>query len=72
MKSQGLQKLVNKIFSDEETKRQFISDPDSVISQYSLTEQERKAVLSTHAKLGPVTSDSPQLTAAVEPYIKWL
>ena len=50
MKSQGLQEMVKKIFSNEETKRQFISDPDSVISQYSLTEQERRAVLSTHAK----------------------
>ena len=71
MKSQGLQEMVKKIFSNEETKRQFISDPDSVISQYSLTEQERRAVLSTHAKLGLVTSDSTQLAEALEPYIKW-
>ena len=71
MKSQGLEELVKKIFSNEEAKKQFISDPDSVISQYSLTEQERRAVLSTHAKLGLVTSDSTQLAEALEPYIKW-
>lgn len=58
MKSQALQELVKKIFSDEKTRLQFESDPDSVLAQFALTEQEKKAVLNTHLKLGLVTSGS--------------
>ncbi|MFC2017138.1 hypothetical protein ACFLUD_01835 [Chloroflexota bacterium] len=65
MKSQALQGLVKKIFGDEKTKLQFESDPDSVLSRFALTEQEKKAVLKTHAKLGLVTSDSQQLEATL-------
>jgi len=72
MKSQALQELVKKIFSDEKTKNQFMSDPDSVLSQYDLTEQEKEAVLNTHTKLGLVTSDSPQLEAALDPTFVWM
>ena len=72
MKSKSLQKLIQKIFSDEKTKQQFISDPESVISQYYLSEQEKKAVLTTHAKLGLVSSDSTQLEATLEPLTKWI
>ena len=71
MKSQALQELIKRIFSDEKTKLQFESDPDSVLAQYSLTEQEKKAVLSTHAKLGLVTSGSPQLEATLNPTWDW-
>ena len=42
MKSQALQELVKKIFGDEKTKLQFMSDPDSILSQFTLTEQEKK------------------------------
>ncbi len=52
MKSQALQDLVKRIFSDETAKSQFMTDPQSVISQFDLTEAEKRAVLSTHAKLG--------------------
>ncbi len=72
MKSQKLQELVKQIFSNEKTKHQFMSDPDSVLSQYDLTEQEKKAVLNTHSKLGLVTSDSPQLEAALKPTFTWM
>ena len=71
MKSQSLQHLIHKIFSDEKTKQQFISDPEGVISQYALTEQEKKAVLITHSKLGLITSDSTQLEAALDPTFTW-
>jgi hypothetical protein len=71
MKSQALQELVKKIFSDEKTKQQFMSNPESVLSKYSLTEQEKRAVLSAHTKIGLVTSDSPQLEAAIKPNITW-
>lgn len=72
MKSQAVQELVKKIFSDERTKSQFMSNPESVLAQFNLTEQERKAVLNTHAKLGLVTSDSQQLEATLDPTIIWL
>lgn len=71
MKSNALQEMVSKIFSDEATKSRFMENPDNVISKYDLTEQERKAVLSTHAKLGLVTGDSPQLAAALKPTWVW-
>ena len=71
MKSQALQELVKKIFGDEKTKSEFMSNPESVLAQFALTEQEKKAVLNTHAKLGLVTSDSQQLEAAIAPTINW-
>jgi hypothetical protein len=71
MKSQALQELIKKIFSDEKTKLQFMSSPDSVLAQFKLTEQEKKAVLNTHAKLGLVTADSQQLEAALDPTVIW-
>lgn len=71
MKSQALQELVRKIFSDEATKSQFLANPDSVISQFKLTETERKSVLTTHAKLGLVTGNSSQLEAALKPTWTW-
>jgi hypothetical protein len=71
MKSQAIQELVKKIFGDEKTKAEFMSNPDSVLAQFALTEQEKKAVLSTHAKLGLVTSNSPALEAALDPTITW-
>ncbi len=58
MKSQAMQELVKKIFGDEKVKSEFLADPEKVVSQYSLTEPEKRAILSTHAKLGLVTSGS--------------
>ena len=71
MQSQALQELVKKIFGDEKTKLQFMADPDSVITQFNLTEQEEKAVLATHAKFGVINSDSPQLAAAIKADYNW-
>ncbi len=65
MKSQALQELVKKIFGDEKTRSQFMSDPDSILSQFALTEQDRKAVLNNHARLGLVSSDSQQLESVL-------
>ena len=72
MGSQALQELVKKIFSDEESKAQFMANPDSVLSKFSLTEDEKKAVLTTHGRLGLVTSDSAQLEAAIGPTVWWV
>jgi hypothetical protein len=71
MKSQALQELVKKIFGDAKTKLQFESDPDSVLARFNLTEQEKKAVLKTRAKLGLVTAGSPQLEATLEATDGW-
>ncbi len=65
MKSQALQDLVKKIFGDEKTKSEFMSNPDSVLSRFALTEQEKKAVLNNHARLGLVTGNSQQLEAVL-------
>ncbi len=71
MKSPALQELVSKIFGDEKTKAQFLSNPDSVLAKYPLTDQEKKAVMNTHAKMGLATSDSPALEAALNPTVGW-
>jgi hypothetical protein len=71
MKSKALQGLISKIFSDEKTRLQFMSDPDSVISRYRLSDKEKSALLNTGAKFGLVTSDSQQLEAAVGPTVIW-
>ncbi len=70
MKSEALQALVKNIFSSEETKAQFMSDPNSAISKFDLSESEKKAVLATHAKLGLVTGNST-LTATAGPMSWW-
>jgi hypothetical protein len=72
MKSAALRELVSKIFSDENTKKEFLADPERVISQYKLTRQEKTAVLSTHAKLGLVTGNSQQVEIGVEPFTSWI
>jgi hypothetical protein len=56
MKSQSLQEMIKRIFSDENTK---------------LTEHEKKAVLNTSARLGLATSGSTRLEATIEPLISW-
>jgi len=71
MKSQALQELVKKVFGDEKTKAQFLKEPDSILTQFTLTEQEKKAVMNVHAKLGLVTGDSQQLEAVLDPTIFW-
>ena len=70
MKSQGLQELVKNIFSDEKTKAQFVLNPDSVLTQFSLTENEKKALLKTY-KLALATPDSSYLEEAVDPNTWW-
>jgi len=71
MKSQALQNLVKKIFGDEQTRRQFESNPDSVLSQFKLSEQERRAFMSTYGKLGLVTGGSQQLEATIKGNSGW-
>lgn len=72
MKSQALQEMIKRVFSDESTKQQFLANPNDVMSQYKLTKNERTAVMNTHAKLGLATSNSGQLAASVEPMMYWV
>ena len=71
MKSQALQELIKSIFNDDETKKQFESDPNSVLSRFSLSDQEKKAVLSVHNKFGLISMNSPQLEAAIKAEYSW-
>jgi hypothetical protein len=59
MKSQALQEMVKKIFSDETTRSQFMACPESIISKFSLTKEEIEAVLSTH-KMGLLSGNSAE------------
>ena len=65
------QELVKKVFRDEKTKAEFISNPNEVMSRFSLSEEERKAVLTTQARLGLVTEGSQQLDTTVGPMVIW-
>jgi hypothetical protein len=71
MESQELKQLVSKIFGDRATREEFIKDPNSVIARFCLTEQEKQAVLSTHARLGLVSGDSIQLEQTIGPTAMW-
>jgi hypothetical protein len=72
MESQELKRLVSKIFGDKETREEFLKNPENVISRFSLTEQEKRAVLSTHAKVGLVNGDSMQLEDAIGLLNAWI
>jgi hypothetical protein len=72
MKSAALQQLVGHIFRDEQNKKEFLSDPESVISKFKLSKQEKQAVLSTHAKLGLVTGNSQHIEIDVGPFSNWI
>ena len=71
MKSQALQELVKTIFHDEKTREEFKSNPNSVMSRFNLTQEEKRALLNIHAKLGLVTGNSEQLETAIEPLWTW-
>jgi hypothetical protein len=71
MTSKSLQEFIQKIFGDEQTKLQFVSDPEGFLSRSGLTEQEKKAVLDTQCQMGLATGDSAQLEAAIRPTSAW-
>ena len=71
MVSTPLQALVRKLFSDEETRLQFESDPNSILSKFTLTVQEKKAVLTTYSNFGLVTGGTQQMEAFLEAADPW-
>jgi hypothetical protein len=72
MESRSLQDLVKKVFSEEKTRTEFMTDPESVISRFTLTAHEKQAVLATRSRLGLVNGSSPTLDATIEPLIFWI
>jgi hypothetical protein len=72
MKSQGLPKLVRQIYSDPQTRAEFVADPESVLARFELSREEKQAVLQTHFKRGLLTSGSAQLEATIEPMTWWV
>jgi len=48
-----------------------MANPDVILSKFALTEMEKRAVLTTHTKLGLMTSNSGQLQMKDDPYIWW-
>ncbi len=71
MESQALKDLVKKLHSDLKIKQQFLSDPDSILSQFALTSDEKEAVLSSRARLALATPNGQMATGA-EPLIAWV
>ena len=72
MKSKTLQEMVKSIFCDESTREQFLSNPDSVMSRYNLTDNEKTAVLNTTARYGLATSDSVSLAVGFKAALFWM
>jgi hypothetical protein len=71
VKSQALENLVKRLFSDERAKAEFMANPDGVLARHGLTEQEKKAVLTTHARMGLVSGNSAQLSTSVVAGLPW-
>jgi hypothetical protein len=71
MKSETLKKFISDIFNDETKKSEFIENPQRAMSGYGLSNQERKALMNVHDKVGLVSSDSAALEAALKPTIEW-
>jgi len=71
VESQELKRFVSMIFNDPETRVEFLKNPDTVISRFSLTEQEKRLVLNTHARLNMVLTGSQQLVEDIDPTAIW-
>ena len=71
MEGKGLRELVKRVFSDEATRREFTDDPETVMSRFSLSGPEKKAVLATHMRLGLVTAGPQGLEASTDPTSFW-
>jgi hypothetical protein len=71
MRTQGLQELVKTIFNDEKTRAQFVSNPESLLRQFSLSENEKAALLKTYSKCGLVSSNSEQFEEEIGPNTWW-
>lgn len=71
MNSTELQKLVKSIFGSEETRQAFESNPEKALDRFTLTKEERKAVLDVHDSLGTVATDSREMIASIRAHYNW-
>jgi hypothetical protein len=71
MKTEGFQETFRKIFSDESTRTCFLTDPESTLGRFALTQAEKQALLNTHHKMGLVTPNRQLLADEVDPATWW-
>ncbi len=71
MESKELKRFVSIIFNDPKTRVEFLENPKSVISRFSLTSQEKKLVLSAHARLNLVLASSRNLEEDINSTALW-
>jgi hypothetical protein len=71
MKTEGLQEAFRRVFSDENTRACFLTDPESTLGQFALTQTEKQAVLNTHHRLGLIAPDRQVLADEVDPASWW-
>jgi len=72
MKSQSLQEMVRTINQDETTRARFQADPEGFISQFALSDEEKRAVLSAYAKIGLGFTGASKLDSEIGPMSFWL
>ena len=72
MSLQAVQALVKKAFADTEFKRRFLSNPDEVLAQFDLTEEEKAALQRIQGHSGVMAASSRELDLAVGPLATWV
>ena len=72
MSSKALQALVKTINQDEKTRGQFQADPESVMSRFVLSKEEKRAVLSSRRQIGLGVAGSSRLDSTIGPMGYWL
>jgi septation ring formation regulator EzrA len=72
MASKALPELIKAAFRDEKTKQEFRTNPERVLARYSLSEQEKRAVLAANTNLGLATSSSASVESTIEALDFWM
>ena len=71
MESIALQEMVKAIFGDPKTRKEFVANPDIIMSRFSLNEAEKKAVMNTQFKSTMLNDGSIQLDT-IGPLSLWI
>jgi hypothetical protein len=72
MQSSGLKSMVNYIFSNGKARSEFQTNPEKVMAEFDLSDNERKAILASHAKLGLVSGGSATLASEIGALDSWI
>jgi hypothetical protein len=56
MESKALKELIKEVSRDAKSKMEFLTNPGGFLKKHNLTEEEERAVLSTHARLKLATN----------------